>query len=41
MKRTLVLGAAIAIGWLGVVSASQAQVFIRAPFVLRNTRRLG
>lgn len=33
MKRTFILGAAIAIGWLGVVSASQAQVFIRAPFV--------
>jgi hypothetical protein len=33
MKRTLTLSAAILIGWLGVVSTSDAQVFIRAPFV--------
>jgi hypothetical protein len=33
MKRTVILGAAVVVGWLGVVSASQAQVFVRAPFV--------
>jgi hypothetical protein len=33
MKRTLILRAAVLIGWLGCVSASQAQVFVRAPFV--------
>ena len=33
MKRTLILSAAILLGWLGVVSVSQAQVFVRAPFV--------
>jgi hypothetical protein len=33
MKRTLILGTAIAIAWLGVATASQAQVFVRAPFV--------
>jgi hypothetical protein len=33
MKRTVLLGAAIVVGWLGLVSACQAQVFIRAPFV--------
>ena len=32
MKRTLIL-AALLVSWLGVVSVSQAQVFIRAPFV--------
>ena len=33
MKRILILTAAVALGWLGLVSASQAQVFVRAPFV--------
>ncbi len=33
MKRTLIFGAALLIGWLGIVSATQAQVFVRAPFV--------
>jgi hypothetical protein len=33
MKRTLILSAAVLISWLGFVSASQAQVFVRAPFV--------
>jgi len=33
MRRTLILSAAVLAGWLGVVSASQAQVFVRAPFV--------
>jgi len=33
MKRTVILGAAVVAGLLGVVSASQAQVFVRAPFV--------
>src|SRR5437763_3077741 len=33
MKRTLILSSAVLIGWLGWVSASQAQVFVRAPFV--------
>src|SRR5437764_5648841 len=33
MKRTMLLTAAVLIGWLGWVSASQAQVFVRAPFV--------
>lgn len=33
MKRTMILSAAIMLGWLGLASASQAQVFIRAPFV--------
>ena len=33
MKRTFILGAAVALGWLSVASPSQAQVFIRAPFV--------
>jgi hypothetical protein len=33
MKRTLIFGAAVLIGWLGIISASQAQVFVRAPFV--------
>jgi hypothetical protein len=33
MKRTLILGAASALCLLGLVSASDAQVFIRAPFV--------
>ena len=33
MKRTLILSAAVLIGWLGLVSSSQAQVFVRAPFV--------
>ena len=33
MKRTLMLSAAVLVGWLGWVSPSQAQVFIRAPFV--------
>src|SRR5436190_13176408 len=33
MKRTLMLSALVAIGWLGMVATSEAQVFIRAPFV--------
>jgi hypothetical protein len=33
MKRTLILGAAIAVTWLGLAAVSQAQVFVRAPFV--------
>jgi hypothetical protein len=33
MKRTILLSAAVLAGWLGMVSASQAQVFVRAPFV--------
>lgn len=33
MKRTLMFSTAVLIGWLGVVSATQAQVFVRAPFV--------
>ena len=33
MKRTLILAAAIAIAWLGLATAGQAQVFVRAPFV--------
>src|SRR5947208_13553949 len=33
MKRTVTLGAAVVVGWLGVVATSEAQVFIRAPFV--------
>ena len=33
MKRILILSAAVLAGWLGVVSVSQAQVFVRAPFV--------
>jgi hypothetical protein len=33
MKRTLILSTAMLIGWLGWVSSSQAQVFVRAPFV--------
>jgi hypothetical protein len=33
MKRTLILTTAVLIGWLGCVSLSHAQVFIRAPFV--------
>src|SRR5258707_8289697 len=33
MKRALLLGALVATAWLGVVSTSDAQVFIRAPFV--------
>src|SRR5437016_4350439 len=33
MKRNMILGAALVAGWLGMVSASQAQVFVRAPFV--------
>ena len=33
MKRTLILSAAVLTAWLGLVSVSQAQVFVRAPFV--------
>ena len=33
MKRTMILSAAVLIGWLGLVATSQAQVFVRAPFV--------
>jgi hypothetical protein len=33
MKRTLIVSAAVLVGVLGLVSASQAQVFVRAPFV--------
>lgn len=33
MKRTWILSSAVVIGWLGFVSAGQAQVFVRAPFV--------
>lgn len=33
MKRTLILGVGVLAAWLGVVSSSQAQVFVRAPFV--------
>ena len=33
MKRTLILSVAIALGLLGLASHSDAQVFIRAPFV--------
>ncbi|MBI1831141.1 MAG: hypothetical protein HYR84_06800 [Planctomycetes bacterium] len=33
MKRILIGSVALLIGWLGVVSVSQAQVFVRAPFV--------
>ncbi len=33
MKRALVLSAAVLVGWLGWVSVSDAQVFIRVPFV--------
>jgi hypothetical protein len=33
MKRTLILSAAVMAVWLGVVSVSQAQVYVRAPFV--------
>ena len=33
MKRALLLGALVSMGWLGLVSTSNAQVFIRAPFV--------
>jgi hypothetical protein len=33
MKRTMILSTAVLLGWLGLVSATQAQVFIRAPFV--------
>ena len=33
MKRTLTIVAAVLLGWLGAVSTSEAQVFIRAPFV--------
>src|SRR5947209_7919550 len=33
MKRILIISAAVLAGWLGMVSASQAQVFVRAPFV--------
>jgi hypothetical protein len=33
MKRTLILGAAVLAGLFGWISATQAQVFVRAPFV--------
>jgi len=33
MKRTLILSAAILMGWLGFASVTEAQVFVRAPFV--------
>jgi hypothetical protein len=33
MKRTIILSAAVTAAWLGLVSTSEAQVFIRAPFV--------
>jgi hypothetical protein len=33
MKRTLILSAAVLIGWHGFVSAGHAQIFVRAPFV--------
>lgn len=33
MKRALILGAAVVFGWLACVSVSEAQVFVRAPFV--------
>jgi hypothetical protein len=33
MRRNLMLATAIGMAWLGVVSASEAQVFVRAPFV--------
>jgi hypothetical protein len=33
MKRAMILGAAILAGWLACESISEAQVFVRAPFV--------
>ncbi len=33
MKRALIVAAAVLCGWLACVSVSQAQVFVRAPFV--------
>lgn len=33
MKRILILSTAVLASWLGVASVSQAQVFVRAPFV--------
>src|SRR5476649_1235636 len=33
MKRAMILSAAVLSGWLGLVATSQAQVFVRAPFV--------
>ena len=33
MKRILILSAAVLASWLGMASVSQAQVYVRAPFV--------